>query len=515
MLSKRITFLFHFFTGAFLRCFGPHPFPVLQYNSNSLTTNFTSKDDNNTTTTTTTTTTVKMEEKYAPFLKGGRHSKLDPELLDITEVESDDESDDAEFGIKIVVTSQTTRPSKRVNPLLIQCVVLVSLVFVFATIFDHISTYPTAVQKSAGVTVWRDHSGTSAAQWGEEEEHMGKIDDKDDQQFAIAILVEDDDSTDNLNDNEDEDVDKQFAIAMLEEDDDSANDVNDTEDDESTDDDSEEEEELSLEERKKFSSGPWDYDFEAFQKPKPTPSGWWPDDLWIHDCVNKERDLKPFINPPEWNDYVLGDCVKLCGRCPRDDYHSELAHEVTIAGQYYDLACDEAGPQWHMKRGNETLLNSIIDGMHDREGFEIPDPDELVIHLRLGDKMEDSEASVFEMLEKSADPGRKSFNNVHGIKSLYEFMTNVVTSGATKIEIRGGSQHPDMYKKSKTYAYCLKEAFEEAGYDTKMNLEEGDADIDFYYMVNARKMIPTLGGFSRFIGHLVLQRGGIVYGRIL
>ena len=45
-----------------------------------------------------------------------------------------------------------------------------------------------------------------------------------------------------------------------------------------------------------------------------------------------------------------------------------------------------------------------------------------------------------------------------------------------------------------------------------MNLDEGNPDVDFNYMVNARKMITSVGGFSRFIGHLVLERGGIVYG---
>ena len=91
-------------------------------------------------------------------------------------------------------------------------------------------------------------------------------------------------------------------------------------------------------------------------------------------------------------------------------------------------------------------------------------------------------------------------------------MSNVVKSGATKVVIRGGSQKPDEYVKSQTYAYCLQEAFQEAGYDTDMKLEEGDADVDFYFMVNAKRIITSVGGFSRYIGHLVLQRGGITYG---
>lgn len=272
---------------------------------------------------------------------------------------------------------------------------------------------------------------------------------------------------------------------------------------------------LSLEEREKFmhQAQNYKYDHSFFQQPKETPSGWWPDAEWIQACVDKPRELTPFHTLENWVDYRLGDCVKLCGGCPTVEDHPQLAH-WTIAGQYYDLGCDPEGPQYHVKRGNETLLDTILEGLAGKKGFYKPDPEAIVIHLRLGDKMEDSKATVFEMLHNSADPGHRSFSGLHAIKSLYEFLTNIVTSQATKVVIRGGSQWPDMYQKSKTYAYCLQEAIEEAGYDVTINLDEGNADADFYFMVHARKMIVSVGGFSRYIGHLVLRGGGIVYGRV-
>jgi len=438
-----------------------------------------------------------VEMECVPFMKGDRDSKLDPEMRGIRKVKSENENDDPEFGIRVDASS-TTRSSncKGVHPLLNKCVIVVSFVLVFAILFNHICIYLT------------NHSVLLPSLWavqrGEDEEEQKIETDDAYEQVVKSISEKDKGRIFNVTNNDEG-----------EDDEDGADHMNDDKNGEKIDDKKEvEEKELSLEERKKFLQDPYDHNLGALQTPKLTPSGWWPDDLWIHDCVNKKRHLVPFLNPPEWNDYRLGDCVKICGGCPKDDYHPELAHEATMAGQYYDLGCDKAGPQWHVKRGNVTLLNQIIEGMHVREGFEIPDPGKIIIHLRLGDKIEDSKASVFDMLQNSADPGHKSFHGLHAIKSLYEFMSNVVTSAATKVEIRGGSQHPDMYKKSKTYAYCLKEAFEEAGYNTTMNLEEGNADIDFYYMVNAHKIITTVGGFSRFIGHLVLERGGTAYGRV-
>ena len=276
--------------------------------------------------------------------------------------------------------------------------------------------------------------------------------------------------------------------------------------------------ELPLEERLKFSKRSDDNNMTYFRERKPTPSGWWPDEAWIQECVDKPRELTPFATLELWKDYRLGDCVKICAGCPvdfepgkNDDlYKSPLAH-WTMAGEYYDRDC-AMGKANHMKRGNETLLDEIINSRQGQEGFYLPDPEAIVIHLRLGDKLEDSEASVFEMLQNSAEPGHRTFRGFNALKSLYEFLTEVVISEAPKVMIRGGSQIPDMYKKSKTYAYCIHEAFVEAGFDAEINMEEGNADYDFNYMVNAKKVITTVGGFSRFIGHMVLRRGGIVYG---
>lgn len=276
-----------------------------------------------------------------------------------------------------------------------------------------------------------------------------------------------------------------------------------------------------------------DYEHSYYQEPKPTPSGWWPDDLWIHDCVNKERNLKPFDTLEGWVDYRLGDCVKLCPHgCPRDHGDDKIGFSQglrmlkkrktgvdplshwTIGGEYYDKGCSPHGPGYHTKRGNETLLDEILAGREGMEGFEKPPEDAVVIHLRLGDKIEHSDSTPYEMLQNSADPGFKSFQGLHAVKSVYEFLTNIVESEQPKVVIRGGSQAPEEYVKSKTYAYCLKEAVAEAGYDVEMNLEEGNADKDFYYLTHAKQIIITVGGFSRYIGHIVLRRGGTVYGRV-
>mmetsp|Transcript_25192 Transcript_25192/g.47823 ORF Transcript_25192/g.47823 Transcript_25192/m.47823 type:complete len:461 (-) Transcript_25192:45-1427(-) len=269
---------------------------------------------------------------------------------------------------------------------------------------------------------------------------------------------------------------------------------------------------LSPQEQWRYAREPDDNNITWYREPKDTPSGWWPDDHWIQACVHEPRNLTPFHTYPEWEDYRLGDCVKVCRGCPTPTDHASLA-DWTIAGEYYDLACPPHGFMFE-KRGNETLLDILVDAHEGEPGFTKPDPAAIVVHLRLGDKIELADESVLHILRDGAEPYDTSFRGYKALKSLYEFLTDIWQSRAPQVVIRGGSQLPNLYEKSKVYAYCIQEAAEKAGYNVSMNLEEGNADADFFYMSHARKVIVTLGGYSRFIGHAVLRRGGQVFGRL-
>jgi hypothetical protein len=99
------------------------------------------------------------------------------------------------------------------------------------------------------------------------------------------------------------------------------------------------------------------------------------------------------------------------------------------------------------------------------------------------------------------------------IKSAQEYLDSIKESDATHVIIIGGSHKPDMYKKSRLYANCLKEALKNgSGLNVSMDLDSGDAEKDFYFMSNAKKLVVSSGGFSRLIGTLVKYKGGSIYG---
>ena len=159
----------------------------------------------------------------------------------------------------------------------------------------------------------------------------------------------------------------------------------------------------------------------------------------------------------------------------------------------------------------------VLELMQERRSdpsFKTPDEDELVIHLRLGDVVENSPSDVETMLIKGAVPRHSAaYGSRSSIKSVYEYLSNIADSGSSKVTIVGGSHHPDNYRKSRVYANCLWQSIEKAGYIVGMQVDGSDPDHDFYFMASARKIAVSTGGFSRLVGRLVELSGGTIVGR--
>lgn len=239
-------------------------------------------------------------------------------------------------------------------------------------------------------------------------------------------------------------------------------------------------------------------------------NNWRPSPEWIKECVNKTQGspliTRPFLADKVWEGYVLGDCIKLCRKCNKGG----PKNKQTLAKDYYEYGCKNTTNR--EPNGNLSLVNRIVDLRLNDTNFEVPAPDVLVIHLRLGDVIEHSKQSVETMLISGGDPNHDP-NFRTSLKSISEYLDNIAESKATKVLIRGGSHKRQYYKKSRLYAMCLEQAIAEAGYEVHMDLDTGNPDFDFYYMAHAKKFIVSSGGFSRVLGMLVESRGGTVFGR--
>lgn len=246
-------------------------------------------------------------------------------------------------------------------------------------------------------------------------------------------------------------------------------------------------------------------------------------DYWLERCVQdlSRQPSGPFhtLRP----EYAIGDCIKLCERCDwglENNTNTNVKFpNWTIAGSYARMACpykERPEPNKphliHKFGGNFRALEKILTKYGQFEGFERPDPDAILLHLRLGDVIERTNDTVVTMLTKGGNPAHhKAFSN--SIKSFYEYLENIEEANTTKVIIVGGSHRPMEYKKSRVYAGCLEKALRRSGKDVTMSLDGGDADTEFYYMSYAKKVVVSPGGFSRLIGQMVKYHGGKIIGR--
>jgi hypothetical protein len=240
---------------------------------------------------------------------------------------------------------------------------------------------------------------------------------------------------------------------------------------------------------------------------------WYPSDEWVQDCTQDLSVQNNNING-EWDipfDIAIGDCIKFC-RC----YHRSLP-DTALNKMFFKRSCPLERSDPNNSRSVGKYNVSIIDEIHEKQShypnFTVPEPEALVIHLRLGDIIETTESIVEDILKDGASPGYLSNNFPLAIKSIHELLDNIHTSNAETVHIVGGSHKKQFWRKSRVYAGCIHRAIQTAGYNVTMNLEGRHPDQDFYYMSHASQLVVSAGGFSNLMGQLVEHRGGKIIGR--
>lgn len=136
----------------------------------------------------------------------------------------------------------------------------------------------------------------------------------------------------------------------------------------------------------------------------------------------------------------------------------------------------------------------------------------LVIHLRLGDVIDNSTHSVDDFLFKTINlyqTNGNSVNYVKPIKYYQQIINKSKTLGISKVILITGFHQGTNHTKSLKYISHVKKLFESKGFEcqTRINL---DPDEDFLIMCNAKYFVPSGGGFSDVITNIVKLKGGIV-----
>ncbi len=245
---------------------------------------------------------------------------------------------------------------------------------------------------------------------------------------------------------------------------------------------------------------------------------WYPSDDWIHDCIRQEssEDLMQPYNVP-WVYYRLGDCIRMCIDCEKSASASDLGN-LSIAGQYGLHVCQT-------DKGSENLtFIAELFRQYEHASFpysqpwEVPLNDTVIIHLRIGDVMDDplylkdGNITPFEMLRYGASTSHciEGCDYHDGIKSIHAFLDLLASLNLPKVILRGGAHTVQPYPKSKIYTRCLINAFNAAGYSTFGSSINGahNPDQDFFFMSHAKYFVQGTGGYSQLITDMVNRLGG-------
>ena len=191
--------------------------------------------------------------------------------------------------------------------------------------------------------------------------------------------------------------------------------------------------------------------------------------------------------------YELGDMVRF--RQPGGRVH-HLKHFPNSIATEYMLSTQE-----------NNDFNTLLDIINKRQPKFYPH-DTLVIHLRIGDVIDEINVSLRDMLaDYTLWKNRKQY--VKPIKYYKDLIDTIHNYKIKKILFIGGFHKKSNHDKSLQYVNYIKQYFENNGFKCTTRINE-NADEDFLIMCNSKYFLPSGGGFSVVIKEMVILKGGTV-----
>lgn len=237
-------------------------------------------------------------------------------------------------------------------------------------------------------------------------------------------------------------------------------------------------------------------------------------DFYITDLLRESRKLlktnkrKIIIKVPSEYQYRVGDM-----------FLQQFWRKEGYGGKDRETGEDLTGEEYHRKYfpdsiATEYMIRSKTSKKYDillsiinarKTYYTLPPKDALLIHLRVGDVVDDREwndQSVKDLL-MNGSPYVKSLNSIHRILNCAHM------HGVNNVQIVYGFHTKGKFPKSKLYLVCIHEYCKKNGFNAKL-MTHSSADEALVYMSNAAFFAESGGGFSYIITRLVKKNGGRV-----
>ena len=152
------------------------------------------------------------------------------------------------------------------------------------------------------------------------------------------------------------------------------------------------------------------------------------------------------------------------------------------------------------KKNDNAVLADIVKRRNRKRNLP---KNTCVIHLRIGDVINNTKASIVELVSLSTDSGLTEMEKYYRsyIKSFAQIKKEIKTTWNNQVNniiIVAGSHVDCNQTKSCNYLSVIKKLLETEGYTVTMRLG-GDADEDFIFMCMAPYFIGSGGGYSKLI----------------
>lgn len=209
-----------------------------------------------------------------------------------------------------------------------------------------------------------------------------------------------------------------------------------------------------------------------------------------------------------WKEYRIGDIFRIYS------FFIKLKK-----GNEYHLGEFSNSIATHYIKKSNSILNYTILEECIRESIykEKPLQDYYIIHLRIGDVIDNTSYSVIDILSKpvyytSTDIFNICYHNYAKPLRYYEEKVKLVQMNYPAIKtivLVAGAHIPLQYEKSSLYINCISSYMKQHGYNVILRLAR-NPDEDLVYMSQASYFTPSGGGFSSIITYFVRKNDGII-----
>jgi hypothetical protein len=167
-----------------------------------------------------------------------------------------------------------------------------------------------------------------------------------------------------------------------------------------------------------------------------------------------------------------------------------------------------------MKKTKEySNYNILFDIISERTKYtnDLPDKNDIIVHLRAGDVIEDNSDDVITILSIYSYMNENEWTNyTPPLEYLDDKISKININIIRKIILVSGSHTHTKTPKSCKYIEIIKKYFEYKGYQVELRLGM-NADDDFIFMCNAKYFVPsTSGEYTKLITNIVKIMGNQV-----